>query len=221
MQIPLSVPPPFRPAFEALAHMSEQAFAALGSSLLNAPMTGGLASLVSAVESGESDLSEAEAELLLGSLTAFVNMARSHGWSQDEVVDRLVVSQDLELEQAARDGLRPRLAELIGLKPVRMVAKLMILSWDHDRVFTDVRFLTDLRPIFTDDDHAETEGVMLVQMLRLEFATSDGTRDTISVALDRADMAYLKAAIERAEAKEVSVRQVLADGNIDYVGASE
>jgi hypothetical protein len=59
-------------------------------------------------------------------------------------------------------------------------------------------------------------GAVIVEMLQLETWSSDGRTDTLRVAMDRADLLELRAAIDRAIKKTDSLRRLMEESGVAH-----
>lgn len=84
--------------------------------------------------------------------------------------------------------------------------KARALTFQRENLLLNTRVITDIRPIFSDDDDCQIEGEVILHTLKI--ASQKGyNHDTIYFALDSDDLAELKVQIERAERKESNIRK--------------
>jgi len=95
-------------------------------------------------------------------------------------------------------------------------AKAANLMLEQRLVFSRVRVLTDLRPVF-DDSGTSVEAVVSVHTLALT-CYEEGHRRVIHVAMDTEDIGRLCEQLERARRKEEVLRQRLREADIPTVG---
>lgn len=99
---------------------------------------------------------------------------------------------------------------LLQSKVVQRFAKALTLRNEYERIVTDTRILTDIRPIFDDDeDEPNVEAAIVNHTLRFSYTSGDGDHE-IHFALDAADLTKLTAQIERALKKD-KASQVLTE----------
>lgn len=80
---------------------------------------------------------------------------------------------------------------------------------EHERIFDDVKIMTDLRPIYHLDVAEKPDGLLVIHMLRITERNRRGDEKDSVFALDTNDLAKLKRSIERAEIKEQTLRNML------------
>lgn len=95
---------------------------------------------------------------------------------------------------------RSELSRLLESRSVRLAAKALDVSYDFERVYTNGRFVTSLRPVF-DEARKEVVGATIVQTLRLDYFSATGDHTTLSVALDRMDIEQLMKSCQEALGK--------------------
>jgi len=120
--------------------------------------------------------------------------------------DRLAIPED------AKQQFVGSLALLIGIDSIKLASKAYGLRRDHERWLCDVKIITDLRPVFA-DVHQKPTSVIVGHTLKLGYH-EDGEHREFYVALDGSDVAALKKALQRAEDKESSLRNLVVDSGL-------
>ena len=88
---------------------------------------------------------------------------------------------------------------LLELSSVQLAAKAFDISYDFERVLTEARLITSIRPVFgLEDDDTTIVGSTVVQTLRLEYASQQGDHTNLSIALDLDDVRNLSEICNRA-----------------------
>jgi hypothetical protein len=127
-------------------------------------------------------------------LEAITNTLPHSGWAEDKTL--------LWHERA------PIVGRLIQSSAVVLSTKARDLSEDFERVLSNTRIITDMRPIYDDAD--KIVGVELTQTLRIDYVSpSDNSPKTISFVLDHKDIGKLRDDCERALTKAESAKEVL------------
>ncbi len=127
-------------------------------------------------------------------LEAISNSLPSLGWNDD----RLRLWHECN----------PVVGRLIQSAPVVLSTKARDLSEDFERVLSNTRILTDMRPVYDDAD--KIVGVDITQTLRIDYVSpSDNNPKTISFVLDHKDIDKLRVDCERAIKKADSAKTVL------------
>jgi hypothetical protein len=97
------------------------------------------------------------------------------------------------------DECRSEVMLLLELPSVRLAAKAFDISYDFERVLTEARLITSIRPVFgLEDDDTTIVGSTVVQTLRLEYASQQGDHTNLSIALDLDDVRQLSETCDRA-----------------------
>jgi hypothetical protein len=119
----------------------------------------------------------------------------------DDVVTKKWVGKE------SHDILQLRLAELLQLPVVAVSAKAFSLSVGDESPFSDVRILSDVRPIFSGSEgDLELSGSVVVHHLVIEV---NSPSDDLYCALSTADLLKLKRTVERALEKDKKLRTAL------------
>jgi hypothetical protein len=115
----------------------------------------------------------------------------------------------------------PALGAILSCRSVHFTAKAVDVSYDFERILSDSRILTSIRPIYTAKRDEIVSGT-LVQTLRLDYVNSAGRSDSISIAVDLSDIIQLKEICGQAEEKARVARQRLEkDWGIEVLMAGE
>lgn len=88
---------------------------------------------------------------------------------------------------------------------LELTAKVGLIKSDRPHVYVQSKVYTDLRPIFGRSD-TTVRGFVVTHALKLSYQDGEEKKD-IFVSLDQSDLLSLRNAIERAEAKEISIRE--------------
>jgi hypothetical protein len=111
------------------------------------------------------------------------------------------------------DVFKRHLSELLDLDiPLGVVARARTILLEFERGMSDIRVLTDIRPIFGKDVTRPPVAVAIIQNLRITYY-QDGEFKDFFVAMDGADLAKMRIALERAEYKAESIRNALKATN--------
>lgn len=217
----LRVPPQFVTSFKALRDMSPAEFDALADALAEATPVLRPESLAASIASTVSSLSEPALTELFSALTSLTGLGRLQNATVEEIAERLAASEDLETPKEERDRFAGRVAQTLDSRTVRILGKAVDLGTEHDKVFVGARVLTDVRPIFGEDAAQPPEGAVLSHTLKLEFVHDEGTLGNAYVVLDNEDLQALRKALERAEAKAETMKQVLGKMDLQYLGPED
>jgi len=105
------------------------------------------------------------------------------------------------------------LERLLNVPSITATAKALDLSYDFARLCMATRILTDIRPVFGEENGKKTEiiGTTITQTLRIEYNSPVGNEQTISFALDLDDIKQLMASCEEAIYKAETARHLIEE----------
>src|SRR5947209_2051985 len=109
-----------------------------------------------------------------------------------EFITDLLISLDGSgyADDLAKDQLQSRLAEILNIKSLDLVARAHDVLTEHQQTFSSARTVSDIRSIFGSDVNEGPIGAVLVHMLSLVYY-STGERNTFVLALDDKDIDHL------------------------------
>lgn len=137
----------------------------------------------------------------------------------DDICDAMQsIKPELKLTAAQRPVFRAKLLTLLSVERFGTISKAFDLQTDDERVFCDVRVLTDLRPVFGAQIKDGSRGVVIVHYLKLGYHEGSKTHQKFYVALDSDDLKELKKTIERAEEKAAVLKSQFKD--VRFLGVS-
>jgi hypothetical protein len=88
---------------------------------------------------------------------------------------------------------------------IALSVKAGTILWRQGRVFAGANSITQIRPIFEGDAPPQAAGGVIVHEMNIEYV-ENGARQSVTLLLDAYRLDLLRQAIERAEAKEQSIR---------------
>jgi hypothetical protein len=94
------------------------------------------------------------------------------------------------------EALRSSLEQLLSNDALLRVGKAVQLQYEHSNILTDAQVITDVRPVFNREGTVPLAG-LVCQTLRIAYV-SEGNREQIALALDRADVELLAKECARA-----------------------
>lgn len=218
----IKIPPKYREALIGIASLSSAAIKELESVLSNAgpaltsrEETFSLASQLKVISADEG-ITIIEALLPLYMLKA--SSTKSTGEIVEDIIASLKVGIGTEkkITQKQTTPLTSRLNKLLGLEAIDLTAKATSVLLEQQRSFTAARILTDIRPIFDRDTTKPLDGAVLVHNLKIEYMES-GEEKVFFVALDKRDIQLLIDVLIRAQQKESSIKQFLAQSNLNCI----
>jgi hypothetical protein len=152
----------------------------------------------------------------------------------DQMVDALIMPSVLAWrdgispETTARalqiDGLEdrraewePRLTRLLASTSLRLSVKAVRLVVGDEKVMTNSRVISDLRPVFDPNEEADAGPTPVAGIvrhtLRIDYVENADTK-TFVVSLDRLDIDELRKALDRAERKGRSLQQLVTEAGM-------
>jgi len=134
-----------------------------------------------------------------------------------EVFPALKSAQTFSAEKVDLQWKKLRNFLVDGLSLERTVgttAKAGPVLTQHERIFSGARIMTDLRPIFHLDVAQKPDAAVIIHMLRVTARDNFGRQEDRYFALDSNDLVLLKQIIERAMAKEKTLRGIIKDSGV-------
>ncbi|MBN3893895.1 MAG: hypothetical protein HWQ41_00885 [Nostoc sp. NOS(2021)] len=218
----LEIPEKYKPGFKQLVSIDGRTIDELINALRQAPPSLLIEDLASIVALQVQALTVEEVEDLIEALISLYNLRDYFDTPTNKIVERISQAvqddQDLpNLSGAEKQEFERRLAAFLEFDGVLSVtSKAIDVMRDHERIFTRSRVLTDMRPIFEPDLEKGPAGVVIVHMLKIQYADLDGTHEFF-VALDSIDLEQLRQQLDRADRKAKSIKLMLGRANIPYL----
>jgi hypothetical protein len=104
--------------------------------------------------------------------------------------------------------------------PIGVTAKAIDVTLAHQRVFAEARILTDVRPIFYLDPSEKPNAAVVAHTLQISYYENGEAKDYF-VAMDAEDLAALGRALDRAGAKEATIRGWLKQCGVTWLNPEE
>lgn len=120
-----------------------------------------------------------------------------------------------ELTPDEIDDLRSKLLSFFQLQILGITAKAADVLLQHKNVFTNARVLTDVRPIFSEEDLSPVACV-IIHHLEIETYT-DRSRVSYFATLDIDDLKKLRTVLDRAIQKEAALRKPIDRSGLSYL----
>lgn len=137
----------------------------------------------------------------------------------EDVCDSIAESKHkLDLVSDEKERLKARLATLLDNNAILVASKARLVFIEHEHYLCYARIMTDIRPVFGMDVDTKPMAAMVAHTLKLVYHEGRG-KDTkeIFVALDPSSLDRLSELIERAKAKEATLKSVLGTADIRYI----
>lgn len=124
----------------------------------------------------------------------------------------------LENEGAQWSKLRKFFLSALTLeRTIGTTAKAGPVLTEHERIFSGVRIMTDLRPIYHLDIAEKPDAALIIHMLKITQRDKYGHRTDLYFAMDSNDIAAMKEVIERATQKEETLRKIMKDSGVNVL----
>ena len=211
---PLTVPERHVAGFEAIRDMSVDDFS-LVLGLLNAVEPTASRRVLDESLQNEIHVAVSETSALLDAITGLATHSHFSQSSVAAIAKRVASSPQLQLGDDAED-LASRIERLLTCDAIRVYSKASAVGTSHERIFATAQILTDLRPVFRDDEtsYPQPEGALLTHTLSLHYISSDGTHDNFFVVLDDDDIETMRKSLDRAMNKAASMRQLILESGL-------
>ena len=206
---PLTVPERHVAGFEAIRDMSTDDFS-LVLDLLDAVEPTASRRVLDESLQDEIHVAVSDTSALLDAITGLATHSHLSQSSVADIAERVASSPQLQPGEDAED-LASRIERLLTCDAIRVYSKASAIGSSHERIFANAQILTDLRPVFRNDEtsYPQPEGVLLAHTLSLHFIGSDGTHDNFFVVLDDDDIETMRKLFDRAMNKADSMRQLI------------
>lgn len=215
----LAVPQQFQIGFDKLKHLDETSLRALLEALQAERPTLFREDFAEKVASRLPAVSAADAKEIIGALLGFYWGRESASLSTQEFVDALV-AQSFPLEDAQGELMRRYLPQLLSLDSVIVTSKAFDILTEHEHTVHDLRIITDLRPIFKEasleEPGSSPAAAVITHTLKISYHRGREVSEFF-LALDDQDIELLKVLLDRAAAKEASLKRLLGQTGVPCI----
>jgi hypothetical protein len=185
---------------------------------------------ISAIFSERGDIPLSDAQRIVTQLLSFHALRGNFGISGAQLYEMISRNVDSDAPDSWNKGgninnwkkARNAFIDALGSDhPFNILQKRTRLTYEHQNVLYDASVITDVRPTF-DDSAREVLELSITHMLDIEY-NNGSHRSSIYITLDSADVAKLKAACERAQIKEATLKTKLKEfsGSIIIPGEND
>lgn len=205
-----TIPQRFIDGFKAMATIDDKLFGKIEQALSNAPLSGSIPELVTHILTSVKEVAEDDIAALLysaGSLCTFIETEENISEIANEIAN--IAVNDEIIESSLQNKLEKHLYAFLRSKQLFYASKVNGLLTEYGNLFLRARIVTDIRPVFGIRPEEAPEAGVIIHNLHIHYqAHSEGDHKDFYIALDSKDIQILKAALERAEAKEKSLQQL-------------
>lgn len=163
-------------------------------------------------------IDEDNAYSICSMIFSLMNTIGLSGDSEKDVVDSLFSESIIErFEIEKPDIIKPNLVSILKTnKSIGISLKARDLATEREKLLTNTRILSDVRPLFFNDPK-DMKTSLIIHNLKITYQENNDTK-TLYFALDSNDLNRLKEDITRAEVKENTIKENLSEtiSFIDY-----
>ena len=214
----ISIPQRNRPGLSKLLTLPSQSFDQFVSSIERHPARLDLSARLPDIINIP-DVSKIEIDQIVTAVTSMCIVR----WSRDVPTETFVsdISDAIQLFDpiGGAEESKRRLHRLLGIEPLMVSAKALIIFSDYQRTLHTSKVLTDLRYIFRSRPEEDPYGAVIVHLLKLTYHENTEHKECF-IAMDDSDLAQLKADLERAEVKARTLRRKLDAAGTAYLGSN-
>jgi len=140
----------------------------------------------------------------------------------NEITARLITGDKKEatLSPTAVPNFKKHLGTILELSKLTTRAKALSLATDCQRLFSDAKIVSDVRPVFGEDVSKSPLGAVILHSLKIGFA-EDGEEREFFVTMDSKDLRELQNWITRALSKDATLSQFIKQSNIEQFETSK
>jgi len=215
----ISVPKQYQSGYEKLKQLNESSLRTLLEVLEAEQPVLMQRELADHVASKLTDLGPDDVRQIINTVVGLYWGRESLKLSTREFVDALV-DQSFDRDDPRAKTLREYLPKLLTADSVIITAKAFDVLTEHQNTIHDLRIITDLRPIFRENLQdglpAKPTAAVITHTLKVSYHR-DREISEFFLALDNQDMDLLRALMERAAAKEESLKALLVAAKIPCI----
>lgn len=218
----LRVPPQYHKALSDLMALSAQTLDGLTNALESAPPALYLNKLSTHVAK-EAKLDRAKTAGIMRVLTSLYSARAQEGIPISEFVEDLFLAlkdtkrKELEPKDGDWQRVKSALERILSCEEsLGTTSKALSVMVQHGRIFKGAQILTDIRPVFHSDPKKTPAATVLVHTLKIDFL-ENGEPKSYFVALDSRDLDILQGVLDRARAKQITLKKVIEETGIAYL----
>jgi hypothetical protein len=212
----LTIPNRYHRSLREIRRLSDEGFGELVAALATAPPSPVAKEIVSGITTTISGIDPDHLTPIIEAVLALYFVRAQAEAPLDGFIGDVITawpdSEDLVARgESGTSSLKKRLETLLSIVPLGTVAKAVNLRSEYAETFCSARVLTDLRPVWGQSDPPLPPiGAIVTHMLKLEYhhGTAADHRE-LYVALDSNDIVELIRALQRAQKKEESLKDLM------------
>jgi hypothetical protein len=223
--VELGVPTRFRPALISVSALSDDAVNELAQTLEAHPDV--LTSRQAAVDHA-SKLQKMPVDEGLAILDAVVPLMfymATNSRTTEQVLKELKVAlttgdkSDVKLPRDSLERFQKNIVRFLELSSVALKAKALSIAADCQRLFSEAKVLSDLRPVFGSSVKSPPLGAVVTHTLRISYAENGEEKDFF-VVLDAKDLTSVQECIARALDKNSSLLALIESSKLQVFDTS-
>lgn len=218
----LQIPEENKAGIKLLITSSNETFGELLSSVREISPTASFATLTSEIGSRVKELQTNELQEIISALTSINSLLESSDLGIEEIVEGIihgVLSDEYfsELPREQIDRFKEQLTTFLETdNALNAASKASDLLLEYERIFSNARIVTDIRPVFKSDIDKGIVGALIVHTLKIEYQDRTGTKE-LYLALDALDLMTLAEQVFRAEDKAELLQSMLKNAKIPCI----
>lgn len=126
------------------------------------------------------------------------------------------LSLDPAFDKTLIGTLQQRIIEILSIENLDLIARAHDVLLEHPQTFVSARIVSDIRPVFGDSVDEPPAAAVLVHMLNITYYNAR-RRERFAVALDQKDLDKMIDVLERARAKEKTLRSMIKAQDVSYI----
>ncbi len=215
------IPQQHRAGFIKLRSLSSETVTTIGQIVEKLPPTSGVKEMVTALSERLPSLNRDDLAAIINTVYSLYVFRASAG-PETPIAD-LVSSVISAMQTSGNDALtlsedekadfQQKLTRLLGSKVLETSSKIAQLKTDHTTLFYDAKIITDIRPIFSDPGDLPVAAI-ITHTLKIVCHDSGGEHRELYFALNSEDLKTINKVLERAQAKESSLKSLLRSANL-------
>jgi hypothetical protein len=219
--MPFEIPPEHNAAVAKMVTMPKSSVDALITALKDVPLSSDTDDIAKRISPQLPAFTVNELESALDSLYDLYFIRELAGVPRsaflDDFMEGLQNRSDFGVRTEDLPKLRNRFERLLNIESFNILSKAKRLQRNGERLYCDAKILSDVRPVFREKPTARPTEAVITHTLMLAYHEG-GEHKELHVVLDRIDLELLKGVIDRAEAKDKTLRLFLKESNVSDLG---
>jgi hypothetical protein len=207
-----SIPKRYEEGFKSFVSISDNEFEELKKGLEDISLTSSIDSLAKGISINPKLQSLDISGILesVGSLISYVDDEDEIPVIAEDIITLLDRDNIIEIKPERKQLLIDNLAFILGNKKIFTAYKSYDLLNNYGNKFIECRIVSDIRPVFNINVEEDPESAMVVHNLQIHYQPNEEPyHKDISIVLDSLGFFLLKEAIDRAELKQASLKNII------------